>query len=195
MDRGGFPNEATVLTKQGSVRISDVSVGQDICTGVRGNGDKKWEPVLGFKSFDPHTETKFTEIKLQPSKTLYVRPCHYIYAEQRTVLALMLTKGEVINADKKYSVVGINQVSRKGLYHPMTMSNVAYVDGVLVSLNTYNDYKWIQTAAWLLFAITPANARFLLKGYGRELVERCFNKIKGNFERYIMNTTSFYFSF
>ncbi|KAJ8907106.1 hypothetical protein NDN08_003588 [Rhodosorus marinus] len=124
-----FPGSSTVELEDGSFKPMDLL---DIGDRVR-SSETEFTPVFLFTRRMQKDSSLYMIIRFESGESLSVASSHYLVGQsEKLILAEELSVGDALYSDKV--VTGIRRERRMGVYHPHTLNDVLYVDGIRILL-------------------------------------------------------------
>jgi len=132
------PSDATVVVQHACDtglclarrRMDELNIGDTVESEVG-----IFEPVLAFLHRDGDAKGEFLSFEFV-NNSMEISGNHYMYANGMRVLPGTVKIGDVLSNGE--TITGINQVSKAGMFHPITLSTKLMVNGVQVSTN----FEW-----------------------------------------------------
>ncbi|KAK9844755.1 hypothetical protein WJX74_006431 [Apatococcus lobatus] len=173
-----FPGVASVHTRQGSVAMADLNVGDEVLVALPGR-EPHYEAVFMFSHQDKHFVNPFRTLETDAGHTLMLTPGHYLWAsgsdatdrfalvraaDVRVGQWVWASSGTGSAAVAPTRVTRVSTASAQGLFNPHTASGSIMVDGVVAATFTETIsaslalHTVVTFPAQLLYRLAPTQA-------------------------------------
>lgn len=137
-----FPQEASVRSRRGNLKMSDIRIGDEVAVG-----DGLFSPVFMFTHRDVSGTHKFVELSTATAR-LRLTAGHFLYVNNNLVRADEVRVGDKLEDEHGHplEVIKVAVVTARGLYNPQTLHGDIVVDNVRASTYTHAVEPWAAHA-------------------------------------------------
>ena len=155
---GCFPSTALVQTRNDSVSMEDLKIGDEVLT-MNANGQLLYSPVIAFLDQVRSAKLEYIKIETENKHRLQLTSSHLtftnesskpLYASDVQTGDYMFTAVDFNDSVELSKVTQVDTVSAVGKYAPLTAEGTVIVDGILASC--YADVNAEQGDIHALFA-------------------------------------------